>query len=587
MLDRTLTALSLSLSVAALAVAPAGAQDTRTYYTARIAQPEVPAVLSASDRELYGQLFRAIDAQRWPEVEQLIAQRPDGLLTDVARAEYYLHANSPRAELYALQNWLQTGTDLPQAAQIGRLAVTRGATSQPALPYLRETYAQNTMPRRTRPRSISDGTMPSDIAASINDRIVNDDPDGARLLLDGVDALLSSEARAEWRQKVAWSYFIENRDAEALAVAQTVGAGSGPWVAEGDWTVGLSAWRQGDCRMAGDAFQRAAAGTSNAELRTASLYWAGRSAMRCRQPDLSARLMHDAASDDRTLYGMLATESLGRQLPERVENPEFTSADWQQVGNIRNVRVAVALTEIGRDGLGSTVLQHQARIGQPGEYQPLTRLARALGYPQTQLALAYNAPSGAEAHPASFYPAPKYAPYNGWQVDPALAFSHILQESAFRPNATSPANAQGLMQITPITVRQHAPSLGLSASGVDIYDPATNLAFGQQNLIMLRDDSTTRGRLPVIMAAYNAGMTPVRRWEAEVNDQGDPLMYMEAIPYWETREYVSVVMRNYWMYERQARATSATRMALSQNGWPLFPDGRAPTSGRVYMSTDY
>ncbi|WP_156169905.1 transglycosylase SLT domain-containing protein [Aurantiacibacter luteus] len=582
---RLCTLTALSLSFAAVAAFPATAQDTRTYYTARIAQPEVPQVLSAGDRELYAQVFRAIDAERWGEVEQLLAQRPDGLLTDVARAEYYLHANSPRVELYALQNWLQTGSNLPQAAQIGRLSVTRGAASAPSLPYLRETYPQNPMPRRTRPRSVSDGTMPSDIASSITDRIVNDDPDGARLLLDGVDSLLSSEARAEWRQKVAWSYFIENRDPEALAVAQTVGAGSGPWVAEGDWTAGLAAWRQGDCRLAGDAFQRAAAGTANAELRTASLYWASRAALRCRQPDLSARLLHDAASDDRTLYGMLASENLGRQLPDRVENPEFTSADWQAVGSIQNVRVAVALAEIGRDGLGSTVLQHQARIGQPSEYQPLTRLARALGFPQTQLAMAYNAPSGAEADPASFYPAPRYQPYNGWQVDPALAFSHILQESAFRPNATSPAQAQGLMQITPITVRQHAPTLGLSASGVDIYDPATNLAFGQQNLIMLRDDSTTRGRLPVIMAAYNAGMTPVRRWEYEVDDQGDPLMYMEAIPYWETREYVAVVMRNYWMYERQAGATSATRMALAQNGWPLFPDGRAPTSGRVYMST--
>jgi soluble lytic murein transglycosylase-like protein len=170
-------------------------------------------------------------------------------------------------------------------------------------------------------------------------------------------------------------------------------------------------------------------------------------------------------------------------------------------------------------------------------------------------------------------------------VDPALAFAHILQESAFRANATSPANAQGLMQITPITVRQHAPALGMSAGSVNIYDPQTNLAFGQQNLIMLRDSPVTRGRLPVIMAAYNAGMTPITRWESEINDQEDALLYMESIPFWETREYVAVVMRHYWMYERQANALSPSRVALAQNRWPMFPTGDAARDSRAYMST--
>jgi soluble lytic murein transglycosylase-like protein len=140
------------------------------------------------------------------------------------------------------------------------------------------------------------------------------------------------------------------------------------------------------------------------------------------------------------------------------------------------------------------------------------------------------------------------------------------------------------MQITPITVRQFAPRLGLSAKSVNIFDPATNLAFGQQNLQMLRDSSATRGELPKIIAAYNAGLSPVTRWNNEVNDQGDPLLYMESIPYWETRSYVSTVMRNYWMYERQARAPSPSRVALADNAWPMFPSAGQDTAGRVYLS---
>lgn len=577
---------AIAIAISCLAATPAAAQerDSRTYYTARLADWPAPQQLSAQEREFYDMVFRAIDNGEWSQVETLLAQRPDGLLTDVARAEYYLAANSPRVEAQQIADWLRTGAELPQAAQLVRLGQTRGLEGTPNLPYVRELVPQPSIPRRTRPRTINDGTMPEQVRTAILERITNDDPDGARVLLDGIDAALSPEARAEWRQRVAWSYYIENMDAQALAMAQTVAEGRGPWVAEGDWTAGLAAWRLGDCDIALASFQRAAEEAINAPLRAAALFWASRAALRCRQPGLSEDLLGAAALLDETLYGMLAAEQLGRKLPDLVENADFTEDDWRRLGNNRNTRIAVALAEIGRDVLASQVLLHQARIGDPRDYDAYSRLARDLGFAQTQLYMALNAPAGAKPDPASRYPAPKIAPYNGWQVDPALAFAHILQESAFRPKATSPANAQGLMQITPITVRQHAPALGVDAGAVNIYDPATNLAFGQQNLIMLRDHPVTRRRMPVIMAAYNAGMTPVTRWEDEINDQNDPLLYMESIPYWETREYVAVVLRHYWMYERQATDVSPSRMALAQNGWPLFPDGTAPGNGRVYMT---
>jgi len=577
-------AIAIALACAMATPAAAQERDSRTYFTARLTDRPAPQQLSAEDREYYDSLFGAIERGDWSRVQALFGQRQTGLLHDVARAEYYLAANSPRVEAEQIADWLETGADLPQAPQLVRLGQTRGLNGDPNLPYARELVSQRSVPRRTRPRSVNDGTMPEDVRAAILERITNDDPTGARVLLDGIDASLSPEARAEWRQRIAWSYFIENMDAQALAMALTVPEGRGAWVAEGDWTAGLAAWRLNDCETATASFQRAAEGAINPTLRAASLFWASRAALRCRQPGLSEDLLSTAALLDETLYGMLAAEQLGRTLPDLVENADFSQQDWQRIGNNANTRIAVALAEIGRDVLASQVLLHQARIGNPRDYDAYSRLARDLGFPQTQLYMALNAPTGGEADPASRYPAPRIAPYNGWQVDPALAFAHILQESAFRPNATSPANAQGLMQITPITVRQHAPTLGLNAGSVDIYDPATNLAFGQQNLIMLRDHPVTRGRMPVIMAAYNAGMSPITRWETEINDQNDPLLYMEAIPYWETREYVAVVLRHYWMYERQATNLSPSRMALAQNGWPLFPDGTAPGNGRVYMS---
>ena len=574
----------LLLIAAALALPlPAHAQDTRAYFTARITAREVPQQLSDADREYYGRIFTAIERERWAEVETLLAERPDGVLHPAARAEYYLAANSPRVELPAIEQWLASGRELPQAQQLARLAARRGGTSDPGLPYVRDVQAQPSVPRRIRPASIDDGSMPDGVDAAILRRITEDDPDGAQALLEGVSGALSPEALAEWRQRVAWSYFIENRDAQALALASRVSEGTGPWVAEGEWTAGLASWRLGDCAGALAYFQRAAAGAYNPTLRAAAHYWAARAALRCSQPGQANALFTEAAGYDDTLYGMLAAEQLGRSLPDRVENADFSDDDWRAVGGHSNVRTAIALAEIGRDGLASEVLQHQARIGDPREYEALTRLARTLGFPRTQIAMAYNAPPGARADPASFFPAPKWAPENGWQIDPALAFAHILQESVFRADAVSPANAQGLMQITPITVRQHAPCIGRPAGAINAFDPGTNLALGQCNLQMLRADPVMSGQLPKIMAAYNAGQTPVRRWEDEINDQNDPLLWMEAVPYWETRSYVAIVMTNYWMYERQAgTALSTSRVALAQNAWPPFP-GDAPSDGRLAM----
>ena len=217
------------------------------------------------------------------------------------------------------------------------------------------------------------------------------------------------------------------------------------------------------------------------------------------------------------------------------------------------------------------MLRHQARIGDAQHYAALTRLARDLGLASTQLWMAYNAPSGGRPDDASRYPTPKWTPANGWKVDPALVFAHALQESNFRTSVTSPAQARGLMQITPITVRQHASSLSIDAGAVDLTQPSVNLAFGQQNLEMLRDSGATQGLLPKIMAAYNAGLTPLSRWNYEIRDGGDPLLWIESIPYWETRGYVSVVLRNYWMYERQAGGRSDSRAGLAEGKWPRFP----------------
>lgn len=569
-----------ALAMPAAAQAQSGDLVARWDGAAETAAAIAP-VLSPEERAYYRQLFAKIDAEQWGEVESLLAARPDGLLAQIARAEYYTHANSPKVSAEQINAWFAMGTELPQAAQIARMGAKRGVEYLPPLPATQGFARQPSSPKRILPRTVNDGTMPAATASAILEAIKGDNPAEAQRLLAEADWQLSSDARAEWRQRVAWSHYIENNDTAALELARTVADGSGEWVAEGAWVEGLAAWRLGYCALAGEAFARAAARASNPELAAAGHYWAHRSLVRCREPGQAQQHLSAAAQMDETLYGMLAADQLGIELPAHAPPARFDRSDWEQLAGRSNVRVAIALAEIGRAALADEVLRHEAQIGPAGQYEALARLARALGLPATQLFMASNAPYGTRSDPALRFPVAYWQPVGGWQVDPALAFAHALQESNFRANAVSPANARGLMQIRPGTARDHASRLSLGASYDDLNDPQVNLAYGQRHLEMLRDHPVTGGALPKIMAAYNAGLTPVGRWNSEINDQNDPLLWMESIPYWETRGYVAIVMRNYWMYERAAGVPSPSRRALAQGRWPEFPRPQSMRSARL------
>lgn len=569
------TALLAVAAVLAIGTAaPASANSAAAeYFRARTDRTAVPSLLSQEDRAYYKQMFGAIERQDWTTVQSLLAQRADGPLHAVAKAQYYLAATSPKAELAPLTQVLSTAPELPWAEQLSRLALKRGATELPALPSAQPMMTLPGLPKRIKPRPVADGTMPDSVALAIQDRIKNDDPLGARVLLDGIESSLSIEARAEWHQRVGWAFYIENDDANARNVSLGALQGaSGPWVAEALWTAGLAAWRLNDCTNAASSFEQAASAAQNDELTAAANYWAGRAWMRCRAPEKVANALRNAARLRDTLYGMIASEALGLRETTVASAPDFTSDDWQQLRQVSNVRLAVELAEIGEDGLADELLRHQARIGDPSLYAPLSRLARDLGLPATQLWMAYNAPSGAKADAAARFPAPRWVPATGWKVDPALLFAHSLQESNFRTAVVSPAGARGLMQVLPGTARglvRDEPAMAGRETQLDL--PDVNMAFGQGYLVRLRDSGATGGLLPKVIAAYNAGPMPIGRWNTEIRDNGDPLLWMESIPYWETRGYVSIVMRNYWMYERQAGGPSESRIGLAQGMWPKFP----------------
>jgi soluble lytic murein transglycosylase len=126
------------------------------------------------------------------------------------------------------------------------------------------------------------------------------------------------------------------------------------------------------------------------------------------------------------------------------------------------------------------------------------------------------------------------------QVDPLLLLSLIRQESAFNKEAHSSAGARGLMQVMPATARSVA-----SMRAKTLFDPFTNVKIGTKFFMKRLGDFD--GDVELTLAAYNAGANRVEQWRKRYPTT-NKMLFLDFIPFRETREYVSSILRNYYWY---------------------------------------
>ncbi|HEX8622510.1 MAG TPA: lytic transglycosylase domain-containing protein [Allosphingosinicella sp.] len=527
--------------------------------------------LSAEQRSAWREVFAAIRAEDWLGAATRLAALPDGPLHRAARAELYLAKNSPRTELPQLTALLAEAPEMPKAEQLARLAQTRGATELPLLPQAQSLVWVGSQPRRGRAPATRDDPAAAALEPLVQPLIKDNRPFEAEAIFLERQDQLGPEARTEFQQRIGWSYYTIGSDSDARRLAALARAGTGGWAVQGAWSEGLAAWRSGDCKAAADAFGSVAGRTDDVELGAAAHYWAGRAEMMCGRPERVQAHLRGAARNKETFYGLIATTALGIRGPGATGLHNYRDSEWRGIAGKPNVRAALALAEIGENDLADQYIRHQARLGGAGDHGALLHLAADLDLASTQYWLAHNAPRGASVNFAARYPRPDWRPTRGWRVDPSLAFAHALQESNFRTSVVSPAGAVGLMQVRPGTAGDIARARGEAFDRQLLTSPGANIEFGQSYIESLRDHQATGGLLPKVIAAYNAGPAPVAEWNARRFDRGDPLLYIESLPYWETRGYVPIVLRNYWIYEDEAGKPGPSRAALAQGMWPRFP----------------
>ena len=550
-----------------------------------------PSQLSGSERDNYRAVFAALHAQDWAGAAGRLDGMRSGPLHDLARAMLYTMPGTPVVELQPLTDLLGRAAELPQADDLARLARARGAEALPDLPQAQRLYGLTGQPRRARPRPIRGDAVADPLEPLIQPLIRDDQPFEAEALLNTRIAELSDEARTAFQQRIAWVYYLNGNDRDARRIADMARTGPTEYAIHADWVAGLAAWRMGDYAAAATSFGNVAARSADIEFSAAGHYWAARADTAGAHPERVQARLRTAARMSETFYGLLAQSALGlRQPPANMET--FTAEDWRALSGLGNVRAAIALAEIGETQLAADLIRHQARIGNPGDHGHLIHLAARLNLTSTQMYLSHNGPRGSRFGPAERYPTPSWRPTRGWRVDQALVYAHALQESNFQPEAVSPAGARGLMQVRPGTAGDMARARGEPFSAVMLDQPAVNMEYGQSYMEYLRDLTSTGGLLPKVIASYNAGPAPIAEWNVRY-DTSDPLLYIESLPYWETRGYVPIILRNYWIYEDRTGDRSPSRRALAAGLWPRFPGlpGASavriePTRRNVAMGSD-
>ncbi|MEJ0035919.1 MAG: transglycosylase SLT domain-containing protein [Gammaproteobacteria bacterium] len=275
-------------------------------------------------------------------------------------------------------------------------------------------------------------------------------------------------------------------------------------------------------------------------------YWSARAAEHAKDSERAQRLYDSLRSDD-NFYSAMAAGHLKRSVAPNVQAlpaaPEIQTA-------LDRLPAFVRARELFLSGLRQdAALEWQfgfQSLSEPQRRQSI-HLAASWGWYDQAVATAtaervfndydllYPRPFDAEVLKAA----------QTARVPPELVYGVIRQESLYRTDAVSSAGARGLMQLQIDTARSTARFLKLPKPELtDLFVPAINTSLGAGHLRMLLDRFD--GQLPVALAGYNAGPNAAARWLPEESIDAD--VWIENIPYDETREYVQRILWHRLMF---------------------------------------
>lgn len=339
---------------------------------------------------------------------------------------------------------------------------------------------------------------------------------------------------------------------------------------------GIALWKDGNYNTALNQFQKVAQnGNLNNWQRAAAHYWAYRAAAKLNNNALAASELTAAAHEPTTFYGQLAATQLGDNSRLQARAPLVPVA----IRNLPAVMRATALVEANQDQMAEVELRQLVMQLPEGDRPALVTIASELGLANLQVRLASLKGLSAGEKIFASYPAPYWLTSAQTAVDPTILLSIARQESVFRNAVKSSGGAVGLMQMLPSTARHvemrlSADEIALASNddslplSKQLNDPAVSAQLGAQYVAMLAREKSVNRDLIRLIAAYNAGPGSVASWQGLARNMRDPLLYIESIPYPETRNYVMQVLAHQWVYARLMGQPNNALRTLAAGQWP-------------------
>jgi soluble lytic murein transglycosylase len=278
-----------------------------------------------------------------------------------------------------------------------------------------------------------------------------------------------------------------------------------------------------------------------------------------------------AAAEQHTFHGLLARRILRMDTGILPSGELLSQADVDAVAATPKGWRAFALLQIGQPGRADAELRGLAAeaSANPAFGRALLMVASAAGLTECAALMAGAQRSAdGDAPDAVRIPVPHLRPTGGFSVDPTLIYAVARTESNFNPAAISPVGARGLMQIMPVTAQFITGDMSFDPDR--LHDPSANLDIGQRYISHLAGQEGIDNNLIRLLASYNSGGGNFRRWAGDIRDNGDPLLFIEAIPVAETRGFVSRVLLYSWLYAARLHLPAASLDALAGNEFPRF-----------------
>lgn len=263
-----------------------------------------------------------------------------------------------------------------------------------------------------------------------------------------------------------------------------------------------------------------------------------------------AKAFYTSLADKPNYYGLLASNRLNRTYPIKTSTLIITTQDKAVVSQQANLIRARELYALKRYADGDREWWRGIETLNDKQRYIAAKLAQGSGWPSLALAtttkLTHQDDLSLKFPTAYLQPVAKQAKINNLQ--PSLIFAMIRQESLFQSTAISVAGARGLMQLMPGTAKYMAEKLNVSVPTFtnNLHDPSINIHLGSAYLNRLLQSYQDHPILAI--ASYNAGPGRIKSWlPPRASLPMD--IWVETIPFQETREYVKYVVTYTLIYQ--------------------------------------